>query len=285
MAHHWLQGHVPAAAPEPLRAEQTLNRLLRRHSKAARAGSAGAGAEPGATAIAAAETAHGPAEPIRFTRVESRLGPVYLAYTSAGICYLSLTARSDESFVQELVQRYRSGALRDDSRQAQLSRSVQAFLEGRGPRPRVDLSRLTEFERKVLLEVARIHRGAVRPYSWVARVVGAPRAARAVGHAMARNPVPLFVPCHRVVPAAGGLGNYSGGGPAVKEQLLRWEGVDVERLQSLARRGLRFEGSRTTHIFCLPGCRHIKPQHLVHFPTAEVARSSGYRPCKVCRPD
>ncbi len=98
-----------------------------------------------------------------------------------------------------------------------------ALAEGRTDVP-VDLSCRSEFHRKVLEAAAQIPKGEVATYSDLAAVVGHPRAARAVGQAMARNPVPLLVPCHRVVPAGGGVGNY-GPGPALKQKLLNREGA------------------------------------------------------------
>jgi methylated-DNA-[protein]-cysteine S-methyltransferase len=72
-----------------------------------------------------------------------------------------------------------------------------------------------------------IPRGQVRSYSAVAVQIGAPAAARAVGTALARNPVPILIPCHRVVRTDGVLGEYSGGGSEVKARILLWEGIDV----------------------------------------------------------
>ncbi len=82
------------------------------------------------------------------------------------------------------------------------------------------------FERKVLEELRRIPRGETRTYAEIARRLGHPGAARAVGNACAHNPVPLVIPCHRVVPARGGIGNYSAtGGPETKRKLLVREGA------------------------------------------------------------
>jgi methylated-DNA-[protein]-cysteine S-methyltransferase len=73
----------------------------------------------------------------------------------------------------------------------------------------------------------KVPRGTVRTYSWLARRVGTPKAARAVGNAMARNPVPFIIPCHRIVPESGGVGNY-GYGPKLKRRLLMLEGAVIK---------------------------------------------------------
>jgi O-6-methylguanine DNA methyltransferase len=93
----------------------------------------------------------------------------------------------------------------------------------------VDLSGLSRFQNRVLKELQKVPRGEVRTYSWLARKIGRPLAARAVGNTMARNPVPFVIPCHRVVPSSGGVGNF-GFGTERKRELLQREGVPVERL-------------------------------------------------------
>lgn len=89
----------------------------------------------------------------------------------------------------------------------------------------LDLDRLTDFQRSVLGITASIPRGQVRPYGWLAAEAGRPGAARAVGSVMARNPVPLIVPCHRVVRSDGTLGEYSLGDTSNKRLLLEREGA------------------------------------------------------------
>ena len=97
----------------------------------------------------------------------------------------------------------------------------------------VDLSLVGPFERRVLEQLRRIPRGQVRTYRDIARAIGHPGATRAVGNACAKNPVPLIIPCHRVVRSDGGLGGYSlRGGVAVKRKLLEQEGVDFRGLRT-----------------------------------------------------
>lgn len=139
----------------------------------------------------------------------------------------------------------------------------------------VDLSEAPDFQQKVLAAARRIPFGEVRPYAWIAQRIGHPRAVRAVGTALGRNPVPFIVPCHRVLQTGGGLGGYL-------------FGTDVKsRLLSLERTTPVYEGCTSTHIVCRVGCvhgRHMRPDNRVVFASVDDARSIGYRPCKVCKP-
>lgn len=139
----------------------------------------------------------------------------------------------------------------------------------------VDLSEAPAFQQKVLKAAQEIPFGQARPYAWVARRVGHPRAVRAVGTALGRNPVPLIVPCHRVLRSDGGPGGYIFG-VGVKSRLL-----ELERTTPV------LEGCASTRIVCRVGCihgRHMRPENRVVFASVEDARSVGYRPCRVCRP-
>jgi O-6-methylguanine DNA methyltransferase len=151
----------------------------------------------------------------------------------------------------------------------------------------LDLRGRTPFEVAVWHKALEIPFGEVRPYGWIAAEIGKPKAVRAVGTALGHNPVPLVVPCHRVVRTDGLIGNYSLGGPHNKRTILAAEGLDPSALEDAARRGERLVGSDTTHIVCWPTCRHAKrvtPQHKVSFRSLGEAGARGYRPCKVCRP-
>jgi O-6-methylguanine DNA methyltransferase len=120
----------------------------------------------------------------------------------------------------------------------------------------------------------------------VAREAGRPGAVRAAASVLARNPVPLLVPCHRVVRADGAIGKYLFGA-AHKEALLRDENTNLDEVADLARRGLHYLGSDTTGVVCFPTChnaRRITRAHRAGFATLVAATAAGYRPCRVCRP-
>jgi len=90
----------------------------------------------------------------------------------------------------------------------------------------VDISRLGSFTRKVLNELRKIPYGETRSYGWLAKKVGKPGAARAVGQALKRNPVPIIIPCHRIIRDDGTVGGFSMG-VNIKERLLALEGVKI----------------------------------------------------------
>src|SRR6185503_2247719 len=116
----------------------------------------------------------------------------------------------------------------------------------------------TDFERDVWHKALEIPRGEVRPYGWVAAEIGNPKAVRAVGTALAHNPIPLFIPCHRVVRSDGYIGRYSLGGPEAKRTALASEGLDLPSYERFLAAGMRYAGSDSTRIFCYPSCRHAR---------------------------
>jgi methylated-DNA-[protein]-cysteine S-methyltransferase len=117
-----------------------------------------------------------------------------------------------------------TSALRDASRQ------INEYLSGK--RMDFDLDLYydgSDFRCRVMEELNRIPYGEVRTYKQVAEAIGYPRSMRAVGMACADNPLPILVPCHRVVPSSGGYGNYRGG-TSLKRRLLNLEGISFDRL-------------------------------------------------------
>ncbi len=224
--------------------------------------------------------------PDRLVTVESPAGDLFVAFNDDGIRAVMPAALFDHD-VEKFATHHRAetgrplvGATRPPAG------LVTALRNGRATGLRYDLSGLTPFERAVLAKTLEIPAGEVRPYGWVAREIGRPRAVRAVGSALGRNPVPVLIPCHRVVRSDGQIGNYGLGVP-MKRALLSAEGVDLERLERLADAGTRYLGSDTTGVFCVPSCAHalrIRPAHQVSFRSADAALGAGYQPCRHCTP-
>jgi len=216
------------------------------------------------------------------------IGDVWVAWNGRGVSALT-TAVSEEAFAAAF-----QATVGRPTRRApvglppRLGAAIARRLGGdRRAQVPVDLRSRTEFERAVLLKALQIPRGEVRPYGWIASEIGRPAAVRAVGTALAHNPVPLLIPCHRVVRSDGHIGQYSLGGPANKRALLTWEGLDTTELERLARAGIRYVGSDTTNIVCLPSChqaRRVTDRHRMEFHSLAQAREAGYRPCRKCRP-
>ena len=215
---------------------------------------------------------------------ETVLGTVFVAWNRTGI---SAAARSRSAHEFEEWFRDEVGRpLMHADPPADLAAKIADELAGK-KRLRYDLRGLTEFEQSVLRKTKEIPYGQVRPYGWVAKEIGHPAAVRAVGTALANNPIPYLIPCHRVVRSDGVIGNYGGGGPEAKRSILTMEGVRLAKLQELAKAGLRYEGVRSTKVYCYPTCHHARralERNVVWLRDAAEARAAGFRPCKVCRP-
>ncbi len=215
---------------------------------------------------------------------ETVLGPVYVAWNRLGVS-AAMRSKSAAEFEEWFGREVGRRLVRVDP-PADLAGKISDQLSGKR-RLRFDLRGLTPFSQAVLEKTLQIPRGQVRPYGWVAREIGHPAAVRAVGTALANNPIPYFIPCHRVVRSDGVIGNYGGGGPEAKRSILSLEGVQLARLQKLAQSGYRYEGVKSTKIFCFPTCyhgRHAREENFVFFHDEAEARAAGYRPCKDCRP-
>ena len=224
-----------------------------------------------------------------YVRVEGPIGPLFVAFGRDGISLVE-RARDAGDFEQAFRAMFGRPVRRIERAPELIERVIDARLWGKrklaGPPP-VDLHELPEFEQQVLRKVLEIPRGEVRPYAWVAAELGRPLAVRAVGNAVARNPIPFVIPCHRVVRSDGRIGNYGAGGPTAKRAVLESEGMDTTEMERLPAKGVRFMGSDTTRIYCYPSCRNarrITAKHRVPLRTADDARHAGFRACKVCRP-
>lgn len=224
---------------------------------------------------------------LHYTEFETPVGPLLVAYAGETVKVTDLAVPRD-LFERECMARLGERPVFTAEPPASLARAVRGVVEKRERfNGKVDLSLVPAFQRKVLLETLNIRPGEIRSYNWLAKAVGSPGAARAVGTAMAHNPIPVLIPCHRVVRSDYHIGEYGCGGPTKKREILTYEGVDVDRLERLARHGMRLLGSGTTKIYCLPGCytaRSIQPQNERPFHSVEEAEAAGFRACKVCKP-
>ncbi len=171
------------------------------------------GAMPGSLRFALADTAYGEmtviweaGEPLRVVRIllPSRRGELSSGYPQA--------MESTDSAISDLVE------------------DLARYLDGKEVTFNLglmDLDRCSQFQRGVIIAEYGVPRGYVTTYGRLARQVGAPRASRAAGRALATNPFPIVIPCHRAVRSDGSLGGYQGG-VEMKARLLEMEGVQVE---------------------------------------------------------
>jgi methylated-DNA-[protein]-cysteine S-methyltransferase len=168
-------------------------------------------------------------------------------------------------------------------------RELIEFLEGR--RTRLDwpldltLAR-GDFDRSVLTAAARIPYGAVTSYARIASEIGKPAAARAVAQALRSNPLPLVVPCHRVVGSSGLLVGYAGNKLGMKRQILAVEGVPTAK-ERVARETM-YVRYKDEPEYCVPTCGSLGRRSLAEltlFGTRQCAEAIGLGPCTTCRPD
>lgn len=219
--------------------------------------------------------------------IDSPIGPLIVAWNGQGVSMVDVAGDIPAS-----ARRHRERTGRElfvsEALPARLADAIERRLAGdRRVRIDLDLRGHSPFEQDVWRKALEIPLGEVRPYGWVAAEIGRPRAVRAVGTALGHNPVPLIVPCHRVVRTDGTIGQYSLGGPRNKRTILAAEGLDPAGMEDAARRGERLVGSATTRIVCWPTChtgRRMQARNRRPFRSLAEARSAGYRPCKVCRP-
>jgi O-6-methylguanine DNA methyltransferase len=218
----------------------------------------------------------------RWVRVPTPIGDLYAASTDHGVAFLR-DSPAVEDFTAAFRRRFARPLLPADRPPEGL---LPALRTGDPGALRLDLRGLSTFETDVLHAAMTIPKGETRPYSWIAREIGRPRAVRAVGTALGHNPVPVLIPCHRVVRADGDIGQYVFGSPA-KETLLRGENVNLDEVRGLAAQGVHYLARRTGQAVCLPTCHTIRtaaPDERRGFRTLGQALAAGYRPCEHCRP-
>jgi methylated-DNA-[protein]-cysteine S-methyltransferase len=221
--------------------------------------------------------------------VKSNIGDLLVALSARGIV---LNHYIEEiSHVAETLSKLRLqfDPVEDQRAVAAVGEEVNRYLTARANalRHHTDLALVVNpFQRKVLEKLQAVPCGALISYQGLAAAIGSPNSARAVGNALHNNPVPIYVPCHRVISSDGRIGGY-GGGTARKLQLLRSEGFILGDGAVRVPENIVW-GHRTTQIYCRTSCRAAARAgrgRVLFFADRSAARQAGLRPCKICRPD
>jgi len=165
---------------------------------------------------------------IKYSLLDTPWGEMFVAATGEGLCYLSLNKIDINALLQSSLFQRKVDLVRDDGNFSEFNGRLRDYLGGRKvsfPEP-LDLRGSTPFQRMVWEQTVTIPYGEVRSYGWLAEEIGHPKAAKAVGRSLAFNPLPIVIPCHRVVRKNGKLGGFSGG-LKLKRRLLELEGLQL----------------------------------------------------------
>lgn len=163
-------------------------------------------------------------ETVGYRVIDSPLGPLWIAVGPKGVLAIHYGNAPSHGELARIVRTYGPGVLPDARRADPVARELDQYFSGKRKTfdVAVDLSTLTAFQRGILGATARVGFGEVSTYAKVAAKAGSERASRAAGQALGSNPVPIVVPCHRILASDGSLGGYAGG-LAAKRVLLQLE--------------------------------------------------------------
>lgn len=229
---------------------------------------------------------------VRYGVFPTPLGPLLIGATEQGIALVEYVSRRDGSD-SWLLRQHGIEPEADAPPLARFHGELMDYLEGRRVRLEWELDLRfvrSEFQREVLRATAQVPYGAVTSYAGIANEIGRPSAVRAVAGALRRNPVPIVVPCHRIVGSSGSLVGYAGTRLGLKEHLLGVEGVRIghRRRDAEIDRTAMYAGYRSERSYCLPTCGETSEQPIglvTLFASASEAEALGLAPCGDCRPD
>jgi O-6-methylguanine DNA methyltransferase len=223
----------------------------------------------------------------RVAVIDSSIGRLLAAQSPRGLAALHFMDSDDGTGLPAAIRR-RFDLIEDDALAAEIGSEIERLMQGDTgaiSARQVDLSLVeSDFQRRALARLRRVPAGSVISYQGLAAAIGEPSAQRAIGNTVASNPVPIYVPCHRVIRSDGSLGNY-GGGPERKLKLLRAEGFGVDSQRRVAPGAVY--GHWASRIFCRPSCsavRRAQRRQWLIFADPERARQYGMRACKLCHP-
>ena len=163
---------------------------------------------------------------VAYASLDSPFGRLLVARTPRGLVRLAFPEESEDAVLERLSQRLSPRILRDAGRFDAVARELDEYFAGKRHSfdAELDWSLISPFGRRVLAATAAIPYGSVLSYAQVAGEAGSPRGSRAAGNALGSNPIPIVIPCHRVLRTGGALGGYGGGLPR-KRWLLELEGA------------------------------------------------------------
>jgi O-6-methylguanine DNA methyltransferase len=223
----------------------------------------------------------------------SPLGPLLIARSDEGVVAVEYLESARGATASRLLRRHGIEIIEDGAETEAFYQQILEYLAG-------DRTRLawpldfrfagSEFQREVLEATAALPYGAVVSYAHLAREIGRPTATRAVAQALRRNPLPIVVPCHRVVGSSGALTGYAGDKLALKERLLTLEGVPVAHVRReghIVRDAMYVRADHDTE-YCVPTCGSLSTLplwRLTLYSARDRAEAAGLAPCTSCRPD
>jgi methylated-DNA-[protein]-cysteine S-methyltransferase len=229
---------------------------------------------------------------VTFGIFSSPIGPILIARTEQGVSMVEYL-ESPAAASSRLARLAGDNAVENEDEIEALFRELIAYLGGQ--RRRLDWPldlrwARGDFQRRVLQATSELPYGAVTSYAHIARDIAAPTATRAVAQALRWNPIPIVIPCHRVIGSSGDLTGYAGNKVSLKQRLLAVEGVRTIS----AREAMRVE-RRAMYVryladaeYCVPTCGELASMplsKLTLFSSREGAEAAGLLPCTSCRPD
>jgi len=228
---------------------------------------------------------------VSFGLFDSPLGPMLIARSELGVSMVEYV--ESEAKAAARLGRLTGAAVVESRAQTEaFYQDLLDYLQGR--RTRLDWPldlrwARSDFQRRVLDATAQLPYGAVTSYGHIARDIGAPSATRAVAQALRWNPMPIVIPCHRVVGSTGDLIGYAGNKVSLKQQLLALEGVPVVTHGALqVERRAMYVRYLAEAEYCLPTCGELPSMPLTRltlYGSRARAEAAGLAPCTSCRPD
>lgn len=220
----------------------------------------------------------------------SPLGKILIARSELGISLVEYL--ESESAAKSHLARLAGGEMREDRAGVEtVYHELLEYLDHR--RTRLDWPldlrwARSDFQRRVLTATAELPYGAVTSYAGIAQRIGTPSAVRAVAQALRRNPVPIVIPCHRVIGNGGDLTGYAGNKISLKRTLLSLEGVPLAVRARKIERDHMYVRAGADSEYCVPTCGSLSRQSLAGltlFGSRGHAEAVGLTPCTSCRPD